>query len=161
MRRLTLSAAIGTLAITIAGGSAAALPNAGEGGKFVADLSETRTVDCDDDGTDDLDFAAAGWVQLQLPGGDRIDSVAVVHVDNVFTNAGGDRLEFKDRGPDVISITDDGAVVAVTGRSQVGNVGRLMIDSSTFEVVFRAGTAPFGGDAFDPDLLEYACERLS
>lgn len=161
MRRLTLGTAIGTLAITIGGSSVAALPNAGEGGKFVADLSETRTIDCDDDGTDDLDFAATGWVQLHLPDGERIDTVAVFHVDNLFTNADGDRLEFKDRGPDVVSITDDGAVVAVTGRSQVGNVGRLVIDLSTFEVVFRAGTAPFGGDAFDPDLVGYACDRLS
>ena len=55
----------------------------------------------------------------------------------------------------------DGSYVALIGRTQAGNIGRLVIDVSTSEVVFQAGTSPFGGDAFDPDLVGYACERLS
>lgn len=163
MRRLITGAALGVLtAAALAAGSVSAIPDDGNGGKFVGDLTETRGIDCDGDMADDLLFGVTGWFQAQIIGSDddRVVAVTVFHADNVFTNAAGKTLVFKDRGPDVVYVDDGNLLVAVTGRTQVGNIGRVVLDLDNFEVEFRAGTAPFAGDVFDPDLIGYACQQL-
>lgn len=143
--------------------AAAAAPASGQGGKEVVDLSDRGDIDCDGDASSDLTFEAEGWMQVHSVGHGAAGPVGVANfnVTTTFANAAGEQLVFKDRGPDVVYADGDVVVIAVTGRSGVNHIGRLVIDIVNFVIVQDAGTLPFGGEPFAPDLFGYACDVLT
>lgn len=151
MRTLVIGLAVSVLVLGFAPVVAAA-PNDGNGNKFVVDETfGPFPIGCDDVQVT-VDFEAQFMVREH---GKNVE-VATFNIELMYENGAGDSWVFRDRGADRLYFEDGVMYQAVTGRSGIGNIGRLVfVNPFTVdeEIVFQKG------QEIDPDAE--ACARLA
>jgi hypothetical protein len=134
-----------------------AAPNDGNGKKIVVDITDGPfPIDCGAGGTLTFVFEFTGQFMPKANG--RNELIAVFSSEGIYTNDAGDTYVFKDAGSDRFYLDDGVLVQAITGRSILGNIGRLVIedpngDAGGPNVVFQKG------QAVDVDAI--ACDELT
>lgn len=114
-------------------------PSDGNGNKqvFVVNIGPTN-INC---GTETIVRNITGWVQVRIF--DQPDNRNVVlevfHQAFTFTNSAGDTFVWHEVGPDLVYVSEGNLFVAIVGRAG-GDIGRLVINLDTGDVVFEAGT---------------------
>ena len=151
-------------------GAMAAPAAAGSHHKTVISVDDAYSYDCTTlefgpPGAGDVDAVVDGKIQAFAPKGKggKTFELTVFHLNVTFTNAEGDTWVWRDRGPDkLIDVDGDGEpdYVAITGRTGLNNIGHMVIDLSTGEIVHQAGRSPFGGEPFERFPEDYACDLL-
>jgi hypothetical protein len=145
--------------------AALAAPADGNGNK---DVDQFEFFDipifCDEtDEIPDLSLDVAGFIQFKEFDGEGNPNLelAVFHIDATFSNSDGDSWTWRDRGPDRSYVDSNGDVIlTITGRSGANNIGHVVLNLTTGEILLQAGTAPFGGELFEKGDVDYACETL-
>ena len=164
MRRFIVVLAVVSLFLVMAAPVAIGTPADGNGNKAVDEWAyDDVPVYCDGDVTPDLWLDAVGWIQSKeyKGNGNKHLSLDVYHLDIAYTNSDGDSWVFNNVGPDQYYINEDGdLILTITGRAEINNIGHLVINLTTGELLHQAGRAPFGGEPFAVSIDEYACETL-
>ena len=156
-RLLVMLIAVGMLVALAAPVSAA--PADGNGNKSVEVLVGGGVLEC---GEGDLDVHVEGWEQgKEFNGeGNRNLGLTVFHLDVTYTNSEGDTWVWRDRGPDRVYFDGEFFFLAISGRAGANNIGHLVVNLDTFEIVLQAGQTPFGGEPFEGSPDDFACETL-
>ncbi len=145
--------------------AALAAPADGNGNKSVEPLEFFDIpIFCDEtDEIPDLSLDVTGFIQFKEFGGQGNPNLelAVFHIDAMFSNSDGESWTWRDRGPDRSYVDRDGDVIlTITGRSGANNIGHVVLNLTTGEVLLQAGKAPFGGELFEKGDVDFACETL-
>ena len=120
-------------------------------------------VDC---GGAELLAELSGWSKFREFKGDhnRNISLEVFHLETVYTNDEGDTWVWRDRGPDHYYVVNNEfgepeVHWTITGRSGWNNIGHVVINLDTGELILSAGQHPFGGD--DSDFMDFWADELA
>lgn len=165
MKHLTTAMAAAVLFVVAVAPAALAAPADGNGNKGV-DQFEFFDIPIFCDETDeipDLSLDVAGFIQFKEFDGEGNPNLelAVFHIDATFSNSDGESWTWRDRGPDRSFVDSNGDVIlTITGRSGANNIGHVVLNLTTGEILLQAGTAPFGGELFEKGDVDYACETL-
>jgi hypothetical protein len=164
MKRLLIIVAIAALSVSALAPAALAGPADGNGNKEIDEIDIADIpIFCDEDEIADLSLDVTGFIQFKQFNGqnNRNVELAVFHIDQEFSNDGGETWVWRDRGPDRPYIDDDGNVIlTITGRSGLNNIGHVVYNTATDEIELVAGRAPFGGELFERESVDVACETL-
>lgn len=165
MKRLTTAMAASAVFVVALAPAALAAPADGNGNKGVDQFEEFDIpIFCDDaDEIPDLSLDVAGFIQFKEfdgEGNPNLD-LALYHIDATFSNSDGESWTWRDRGPDRLYVDRNGdVIVTVTGRTGLNNIGHVVINLETGEVLLQAGTSPFGGELFERGDVDFACDTL-
>lgn len=151
MRRFVIGLAVMALVVAMAPVATAA-PSDGNGHKFVF----AGTFGPFEVGCGDVELTVDFVGQFMVKDEGKNVEVATFNIELIYENGAGDSWVFRDRGADRLYFEDGVMYQAVSGRSGIGNIGRLVFVNPFTpdeEVVFEKG------QAINPD--EEACARLS
>ena len=164
-----------TLVLCCITGIVLAAPKGGNNSEvFEWDMS--WPVDC---GGSELLAELSGWSKFREFKGhhNRNISLEVFHLETVYTNDAGDtwvwrdrrragrtRADQRDRGPDHYYVVNNELGEpevhwAITGRSGWNNIGHVVINLETGELILSAGQHPFGGD--DSNFMDFWADELA
>jgi hypothetical protein len=164
MKPLLIAAVAAMLVVALAP-AALATPADGNGNKEVEQFEDLDIpIHCDDDGIADLSLDAVGFVQGKQFSGtnNRNLELTVFHVDLQFSNSSGETWVWRDRGPDHVYANGDGDIIlTITGRSGLNNIGHVVLDLTPGDIELQAGMPAFGGELFEKDPADFACETLA
>ena len=121
------------------------------------------SVDC---GGSELMAELSGWSKFRVFKGNhnRNISLEVFHLDTVYTNDVGDTWVWRDRGPDHYFVVNNEfgepeVHWSISGRSGWNNIGHVVINLETGELILSAGQHPFGGD--DSNFMDFWADELA
>lgn len=163
MRRSVVFAAVVALFTVAVAPVAVGAPGNSNGVMEVSIFDDPFELDCDGDGATDVWGVEEGFVKFkEFQGeGNKNLEITIFHLNIAYTNAEGDTWVWRDRGPDHLYVDGNGdLILTVTGRSGANNIGHVVANLSTGELVRQAGQAPFGGEFFEKFSDDYACEVL-
>ena len=164
MKRMLAMVAIAAVFVVAVAPAAMSAPSDGSGRKEIVELDEVGIpIFCDEDEVPDLWLDLEGWFQIRFfDGRSRSVELDVFHINGTYSNAAGDTWVWRDRGPDHYYLDGDGnLIVAITGRTGLNNIGHVVFNLDSEEVLLQAGRTPFGGELFEVDTDAYACETLT